>query len=267
MSAVFTAPAGRRFADLTSPQAAALSPDAVLMLPIGATEQHGPHLPLGTDTRIAEAASQAVVARSGEELDLWILPTLAVSLSDEHIGTPGTLTLSVTTLMAVLDDLGRSLATLPPRRLVLVNAHGGNTSLLGVACRQLRIRYGLLTFLLHPSLPVDHGGQSDGPEGSLGIHAGHEETSLLLHLTPELVDMAKARADVPTWLEQLDHVGIAGPVSFGWTAADLSATGTIGDPTAADAAHGAVLFDAMTVAMADALREVRAFTLPRAGSS
>lgn len=175
----------------------------------------------------------------------------------------GTLTLSMATLMAVLDDLGRSLASVPPRRIVLVNAHGGNTSLLGVACRQMRIDHGLLTFLMHPMLPVDHGGQALGPDGALGIHAGHEETSVMLHLAPELVDMARATADVPEWLQQNEHVGIAGPVSFGWTARDLSETGTIGDPTSASAQEGAVIFESMVNAMAAGLREVRDFTLPR----
>lgn len=253
----------RRIADLQAPQAAGLDAGAILLLPVGATEQHGPHLPLSTDTVIAERAVQAVVTRGGDELDLWVLPTLDVSLSSEHIGTPGTLTFSTATLLSMLDDLGRCIALLPPRRLVLVNAHGGNTSLLGVVCRQLHIEHGLLTFLMHPMLPVDHGGQALGPDGALGIHAGHEETSLMLHLAPDLVDLAQARADVPTWLYRHEHVGIAGPVSFGWTARDLSNTGTIGDPTAATAAAGEVIFESMIESMIAGLREVREFTLPQ----
>lgn len=257
----------RRFADLRASQAADLDAGAILILPIGAVEQHGPHLPLSTDVVIAERAAEAVVARSGEALDLWLLPTLTVGLSAEHTGIPGTLTLTPSTLFAILDELGQSLAALPPKRLVIVNAHGGNTSLLGVACRQLRIRHDFLTFLMHPMLPTDHGGSAHGPDGEMGIHAGHEETSLMLHLAPELVDMSLAQADLPTWLEGHHHVGISGPVSFGWTTRDLSDSGVIGDPTAATAAEGAVLFGSIVDSMTEALAEVRRFSFAQGRAS
>jgi creatinine amidohydrolase len=256
----------RDFAALTSMQVQNLSPDAILLMSIGATEQHGPHLPVGTDTDIAVASTKAVIELCGEDLDVWVLPHLAMSLSDEHLGTPGTLSFSVSTMMSIFDDLGRSLSNLAPKKFVLINAHGGNTSLLGVVCRQLRIRHGLVTFLMHPSLPVDHGGQAaGGKEGALGIHAGHEETSLMLHLDAGIVDMSRADEDLPLWLNEYKHVGIGGPVSFGWTAHDLSASGTIGDPSAASASHGGDLFSAMVTSMAAGLAEVKKFQFPLQG--
>src|ERR1700730_15451000 len=136
-------PAARRFADLRAPEVAArLSPSSVLVQPIAAIEQHGPHLPLATDLLVAEAPVDAGVPERGDELDLWVLPPLAYGKSNEHAWAPGTIWLSATTLLAVLDDLGRSLATLPVKRLAFVNGHGGNTQLLAVANRELRRHHG-----------------------------------------------------------------------------------------------------------------------------
>ena len=112
----------RRFADLRAPEVSArLSPSSVLVQPIAAVEQHGPHLPLSTDVIVATSSVDAVVAERGEELDLWVLPPLAYGKSNEHAWAPGTVWLSATTLLAVLADLGRSLASLPTRRLAFVN--------------------------------------------------------------------------------------------------------------------------------------------------
>src|SRR5436305_1854151 len=140
----------RRFADLRAPQvASALSARSVLIQPVGAVEQHGPHLPLSTDLLIATEIAEQVVAARGDELDLWLLPPLAYTKSNEHAWSAGTIWLRPQTLLAVLDDLGRCLATLPTKRLAFLNGHGGNTQLLAVANRELRLAHGLMTFLLH----------------------------------------------------------------------------------------------------------------------
>ena len=126
--------ATRHLADLRAPQVAELiGPDSVLVQPLGAIEQHGPHLPFSTDYVIAGEVAEAVVQERGDELDLWLLPALAYTKSNEHAWSAGTVWLSATTLLAVLDDIGRSLATLPAKRVVFLNGHGGNSSLLNVA--------------------------------------------------------------------------------------------------------------------------------------
>ena len=180
----------RRFAELRFPEVAErVGPSSVLVQPVGAVEQHGPHLPLVTDLLIASEAAGAVVDERGDELDLWLLEPLAYSKSNEHAWAPGSIWLGPTTLLAVLDDLGRALATTGARKLLFLNGHGGNSALLNVACRELRLHHGLETFLTHPSTPPDQGGASRAEELGMGIHGGLTETSTVLHLRPDLVRM------------------------------------------------------------------------------
>lgn len=179
----------RNFADLKSTDIShRLSSSSILLVPVGAIEQHGPHLPLSVDLVIAETTVSRIIADRGEELDLWALPPIAVSKSNEHVGFAGSLSLRAETLLAVLDDLGNGIKETPIRKVVFVNGHGGNSSLLNVACRDLRAAHGLMTFLMHPFIPPDQGGHSPSNEMGMGIHGGYEETSVMLHLCPELVD-------------------------------------------------------------------------------
>jgi creatinine amidohydrolase len=255
----------RHLADLRAPEiASALSPSSVLIQPVGAIEQHGPHLPLSTDLLIASELAEAVVAERGDELDLWLLPPLAYTKSNEHAWAPGTIWLSAQTMLSVLDDLGRCVATLPTKRLAFLNGHGGNSALLAVANRELRVAHGLMTFLLHPSQPRDSGGGvADGDELGMGVHAGRDETSVVLHLRPELVDMSLAERSMPEAMAARSRVTFGGDVPFGWTSDDLAANGVIGDPTLASAELGARLWAGMLASVGDALAEVAAFTFPR----
>jgi creatinine amidohydrolase len=255
----------RRLAELRAPEIAErLTPDSVVIQPIAAIEQHGPHLPFSTDLVIATSAVDAVVAERGDELDLWVLPALAYGKSNEHAWCPGTVWLGPATLLAVLDDVGRSVAMLPTDRLAFVNGHGGNSALLGVALRELRLAHGLTTFLLHPNVPPDQGGPSTEEELGMGIHGGLGETSLLLHLRPDLVDMSQAARHVPEVMAGNRHVRFGGPVAFGWTSDDFGPSGVIGDPTGASAERGKQQFEAIVAAMGDALAEVARFTHPAA---
>jgi len=255
----------RRLADLRAPQLAeALTASSLVVQPLGAIEQHGPHLPFSTDAVIAEAVAAATVARVGDELDVWLLPTLAYTKSNEHAWSPGTIWLSATTLLAVLDDIGRCVAATPARKLVFMNGHGGNSALVGVANRELRLAHGLMTFLAHPSLPPDQGGESGAGELGMGIHGGTDETSLMLHLAPDLVDLSSARRNVPEQLADNRHVRFGGPVGFGWLSNDFGPDGHIGDPTTASAERGAELFEGAVAAFCDALAEMATFELPLA---
>ncbi len=256
-------PGSRRFGELRASEIATrLSASSVLVQPIGAVEQHGPHLPLATDSIVAEAAAAAVVEVQGEELDLWLLPTLAYAKSTEHEWAPGTISLSTTSLLGVLDDLGRSLSCLPTRRLAFVNGHGGNVPLLGVALRDLRRRHGLATFLLNALPPPAYGPSERSGEGGeigLGIHAGRDETSLLLHLRPDLVELGALDGVVARPLPDYEHARFGGDTAFGWLSDDLAGEGVIGDPTGASADAGAALFESITSRLAGALAEVGRF--------
>ena len=197
----------RRLEDLSGPEIAErITESSVIVQPIGAVEQHGPHLPLSVDHVIAHESAAALVAEHGDACDLWLLPTLSVSKSNEHAWSPGTLWLSAETLLAVLHDIGRSVATTRARRLVFLNGHGGNSALLNVACREIRLAHGLMTFLVHPFVPPDHGGTSPETELGMGIHGGHRETSVFMHLRPHLVHLERARRAVPERLADNRHV-------------------------------------------------------------
>ena len=188
----------RRLDELRAPQLAeALDERSILVQPLGAIEQHGRHLPYNTDAVIAGRVADAAVAATAEDLDVWLLPTLAYTKSNEHAWSAGTIWLSAMTMLGVLDDIGRCVAATPARKLVFMNGHGGNSALVGVANRELRLAYGLMTFLAHPGLPPDQGGASAPSELGMGVHGGADETSLMLHLAPELVDMEAATRNVP----------------------------------------------------------------------
>jgi len=253
----------RRFDELAgSDVATVLTPDSVLVVPIGAVEHHGPHLPLVTDALVAESVASAAVERAvAGGLDAWLLPTLSVTKSDEHHWAPGTLWLRAETLLDTLVDLGRSVAATPARKLVFVNGHGGNVALLQLANRELRRRFGLETF----SMPATRTAAGDGIDGrpderGLGIHAGYAETSLLLHLRPDLVHPERFARSVPEHFGEYEHIGFNGyPVSFGWLSDDFDPSGVIGDPTGATAEAGAAMLGESVAFVASALAEIGRF--------
>ena len=236
-----------------------LNDQSILVLPLGAIEQHGPHLPFSTDLEIARACAEAVVEQVGDEHDLWLLEPLAFTKSNEHAGTPGTFWLGPETLLRVLDDIGRSMAVTPARKLVFLNGHGGNSSLINVACRELRLHHGLETFLMHPNVPPDQGGPSSEEELGFGIHGGVGETSIMLHLRPDLVRMDLATRNVPEHLAENEHVKFGGTVSFGWLASDFGPDGHIGDPTGATPERGKQSFDAAVSRLGAAFGEIADF--------
>ncbi len=249
----------RHLAELRLPDLGRLSESSILIQPVGAIEQHGPHLPFDTDLVIPSRTAEALVERVGDDLDLWMLPPMAYSKSNEHSWAPGTVWLSARTLLAVLDDIGRSVAGLPAKKLVFLNGHGGNSALLNVACRDILLEHGLQTFLMHPMLPPDQGGASAPTELGMGIHGGHDETSLMLHLAPDSVAPSLPPAVIPEHLADNRYVRFGGPVSFGWRSDDFSHEGHIGDPSGASARDGAALFEAIVGHLSAALEEVARF--------
>ncbi len=256
-------PVSRRLDELRAPDLARLITDrSIFVQPLGAIEQHGPHLPFNTDLVIADRVATAAVERVGHEHDVWLLPPLAYTKSNEHAWSSGTIWLSAETLLKVLDDIGRCVAMTAARRLVFMNGHGGNSALVGVANRELRLHHGLMTFLAHPGVPPDQGGVSAADEHGMGIHGGTDETSIMLHLAPDLVDMDAAFRNIPDALVGNRHVRFGGTVGFGWLSNDFGSDGHIGDPTAATATRGAQLFDAAVATFCEALGEISAFSLP-----
>jgi len=254
----------RSLGELRAPQIAqALTESAIVVQPLGAIEQHGPHLPLNTDLVVAEAVATAALERVGEEVNAWLLPSLAFTKSNEHAWSPGTIWLSAETLLAVLDDIGRCVAATNANRLVFLNGHGGNSSLVSMANRELRLKHGLRTFLTHPGVPADQGGVSPANELGMGVHGRTDETALMLYLRPHLVDMSKAVRRVPEKLANNKHVKFGGSVSFGWLSNDFNSEGFIGDPTVANPKLGKVLFEGAVENFCSALREIASFDFGR----
>ena len=254
----------RNLADLRAPEIpSSLTKDSTIVLPLGAIEQHGPHLPLSTDFVVADAVARAAVEAHGEAADAWLLPTLPFTKSNEHAWSQGTFWLSATTLMSVLDDIARCVAATPARRLLFINGHGGNSALTAMMNREIRLKHGLQTFLAHPHMPADQGGTSAANELGMGVHGGMDETSVMLHLRPDLVDMSLAVRRVPEKLATNDQVRFGGRVAFGWLSNDFFPEGHIGDPTGANAATGASMFASAVDSLGAALREISTFDFGR----
>ena len=254
----------RLLGDLSALQLSAeLSKDSIVVLPLGAIEQHGPHLPLNTDFVVADAVSRAAVEKFGAETNAWLLPTLPFTKSNEHAWAAGTMWLSATTMMAVIDDIGRCVASTPAKKIMFINGHGGNSALMAMMNRELRLKYGLQTFLAHPHMPADQGGSSAESELGMGVHGGVDETSVMLHLRPDLVDMSLAVRRVPEGLAKNEQVKFGGRVAFGWLSNDFFPEGHIGDPTGASVELGARMFSSAVDSLGVAMQEISRFDFGR----
>ena len=254
----------RLLGDLSALQLSAeLSKESILVLPLGAIEQHGPHLPLNTDFVVADAVSRAAVDKFGAETNAWLLPTLPFTKSNEHAWAAGTMWLSATTMMAVIDDIGRCVGSTPAKKIMFINGHGGNSALMAMMNRELRLKYGLQTFLAHPHMPADQGGSSAESELGMGVHGGVDETSVMLHLRPDLVDMSLAVRRVPEGLANNEQVKFGGRVAFGWLSNDFFPEGHIGDPTGASADLGARMFSGAVESLGTAMKEISRFDFGR----
>jgi creatinine amidohydrolase len=174
--------ANRWYGSLPAPEIASrLTEDSILCLPVGSYEQHGPHLPLHTDTVIAEQFAQRLVDRYGDRHDLWALPAIPYGLSLEHAWSPGTVSLRVGVFTDLIDMIvGDYVRATPARRVIIVNGHGGNRGILEAVTYELQAAHQVRIVVLHPSslstVPVE----SALPE----IHAGMRETSVMLALAP-----------------------------------------------------------------------------------
>lgn len=241
-------------AELTWPeveQAVAAGYDNLLLM-LGATEQHGPHLPLATDSLIAQELAQVVAEKLGKIL---IAPVVPLGTSDEHMDFAGTLSLSKSTLAGLIADIGRSAARHNFKRLIVLTAHGGNYDAIRAGAAQLRRDYpGLEVVALTDLLEwLQMEASRQAPESAIspqaaGWHAGERETSQLLHLRPEMVQPAKAEAgyvgNFKAILPQLTTVGLR----------PVTPNGVLGDPANASPERGRLYLEQAAQALVDAIR-------------
>ena len=236
----------------------------IVVLPVAAVEQHGPHLPVGVDAMIMEGCIERVAARLPDDLDALFLPIQSVGVSIEHRDFPGTLTLSHETASRVLIELAESVIGAGVRKLALLNSHGGNSPLISQVALDLRARHGVLAV----TCAWSRFGYPDGLFGEEelrhGIHGGEVETSLMLAFWPELVDMARAKKFTPRSVDfARDFAWLRAdrPAGFGWMAQDLSPAGAMGDATRATAEKGEATADYWATAFIELLRDIEAFDL------
>lgn len=234
---------------------------AAIIQPIGSTEQHGPHLPAFTDCIIAQEVLCRALSLVPTDLPVWTLPLLPYGKSNEHAGLAGTITLTSETMIKVLKEIGISIVRNGFRRLVILNAHGGNTEIIDVVIRDLREITDLLVFGLHIGLrvAVPQEGLSES-ERIYGIHAGDAETSMMLDCAPELVHMEWAVDGTPANLEKLNTHPFLGALNFAWLTKDIAPDGVIGNPKTADAKRGGDYLEGAAREVADLLTQVVEFS-------
>lgn len=233
----------RFWGDLKSSDFATLSPDrTVAVLPLAAIEQHGPHLPVSVDTTVMNGMLAEAMRLVPDDLDVLVLPTQAICKSNEHLHSPGTVTIGWESAIRSWQEIGESVKRAGLRKLVLVTSHGGNVDPMKIVARELRVSHGMLTVCTAWSafgLPEGLFGELDVRHG---IHAGDAETSLMLHFRPDLVDMSKAALFKPLTVtmaeEGYTHLRPTGPHAFAWMAQDVNRAGAAGDATLATAEKG-----------------------------
>lgn len=246
--------------DYTSREFETLNPhETIAILPIAAIEQHGPHLPVSTDEQIMLGMLKTVRPNLAEHLDVRVLPLQSVGKSNEHIRSPGTLTISATTLIDHLCDLGASIARAGIKKLVIVNSHGGNEEIMGIVARELRVRHDMLAVKTSWMRFGSPDGMFSETERKYGIHGGDLETSLMLHFRPELVAMAKAD-DFPSRVtdaqRSFQHIAHTGTHAFAWLAQDLHSSGTVGEAAKATADKGRQLAEHQAAGFVELLNDV-----------
>ncbi len=238
----------------------------IAVLPVAATEQHGPHMPLGVDGYIAELYQARVLKLLPQSLPVTFLPVQWIGKSDEHLEFPGTLSLSTEAALRAWTGLGESVHRAGVRKLLLVTSHGGNSSILDLVTRDLRVRLQMLAVATSWHRMGYPEKLFTDAERIHGIHAGDIETSLMLAGRPDLVRKDKAENFVPATLameKEFKQLRAYRPASFGWMTQDLNESGAVGDATLASKEKGEAALEHGARAFVQLLEDMHRFDLKR----
>ena len=244
-----------------------LAAATIAVLPVAATEQHGPHLPLSVDAVLLQGVLDAALAQLPADLPVLVLPPQNIGLSPEHISYPGTLTLQPATLLALWTQLGECVARAGIKKLLLLNGHGGQVSVMDIVARELRTQQQLLVYSaswFSLPLPGDVAGQFSADEHRFGIHAGDIETSMMLHLAPDTVQMEHARDFHSTSQDRAARYALLGngkSAKFGWQMQDYHPAGAVGNAAAASADKGRAVVQAAAAQLVLLLQELHQLPL------
>ncbi len=254
--------AGVSARDFAAAQHSGLAAATVAVLPVAATEQHGPHLPLSVDSTLLQGVIDAALPLLPAALPVLFFPPQNIGLSPEHSAYPGTLTLSPATLIALWTQLGECVARAGVKKLLLLNGHGGQVSVMDIVARELRSQQHLLVYSaswFSLPLPEDVAGQFSAEEHRFGIHAGDVETSMMLHLAPSAVRMEHARDFHSTSQDRAARYAILGngkSAKFGWQMQDYHPAGAVGNAAAATADKGRAVVEAAAAQLVQLLQEL-----------
>ena len=254
-----------RWEELTTTDFATLDKQrTIVVMPVGSVEQHGPHLPLSVDVRITEGVLTETLRRLPDSCTVLVLPMLPVGKANEHIAFDGTLSLSVQTLISLWTDVAESVFRTGLKKLMILNGHGGQSQVSEIVARDLRVRHNALVVPVNwwsarPAVPSVFG--SD--EEAYGYHGGAEETSVMLHLHPDLVRRKKIANFTPRALAQKERFPLlyGNGVRHAWAAGDLNPTGAIGDASRATAEEGRRIVEEASPPLAALIAEMADFTL------
>jgi creatinine amidohydrolase len=239
--------------------------DALAILPVAAVEQHGPHLPLGTDAIINQGIIDAACALLPPALPVVILPMQAVGTSHEHLAFAGTLSLDAATLLKLWTAIGEGVARTGLRKLLIFNSHGGQAGLPEIVATDLRARLGMIVGWGSPGAFGTPEGAVSRAEAVHGLHGGLKETSMLLHLRPDLV-RREAAAAFPSAGEAMEtdfmRLRATGRTGFGWQTQDLNPAGVVGDALTATPELGRILVDHAAQGLAELIQDLIRFELP-----
>jgi creatinine amidohydrolase len=241
--------------------------NVVIIQPVGAIEQHGPHLPLIVDAAIGVGVLGKALAKLDSNIPAYALPSINYGKSNEHWHFPGTITLSTETLTAIIMEVGESIYRAGFRKLVLMNSHGGQPQVMQMAARDLHVKYGdfsvfpLFTWRV-PNITKE---LLTPKEAKLGMHAGDAETSLMLALLPEQVKLDKVVAEYPPEQPQSTLLSWEGQLPVAWVTKDISKSGVIGDATTATKEKGDRILESLCDGWVQVILDIYHFQPPQIG--